>query len=262
MTAKPSVVRRVRVPDLEPGYDDQVDPVDRPLVKEVITLLFEMAHFKQPKEVPEAPIAATAPEVSLLRPFSFFQNNPAAASSSSRGAYTLNDFNMENDMDVDDSDDVEPQGGRLSERANATVYDDVVDYAVIHCPEMQCYIINALMPRDAIFTVSRCNVICSLSIALILTESISFHSDLQTGRPVFNIRVNKRSDPRTLLTRMHLIEQIGVGPAVRVNGGGSGNGNGFSLADGVSVRRTADGTVINAHVNSRPTKRARHNTDS
>jgi hypothetical protein len=232
---KGTVKRKVLLPDLDAGWDEQVADEDRSLVREVLSCIRELARFKQPR----APLEEGTSRVS------------AAAAAASSGSLNLGDTSMLRNFfgaaapDADLDEDGDRDGDRDRDRD-----DDSIQYVVSYNNEGQYYIVNTLLPLDTVLTVDRLALIVGLAQTLIMPNSIDIGIDLPTSRLFLNVRVNKHNNIRNFVSRMIIIEQLGAGPALRTTGG-------LPLAAGVAVRRTANGTVINEDGNPRPSKRAR-----
>lgn len=227
-----TVLRRILLPQLEDGWDEEIAEEDRGLVYDLLSHIRELARFRQPRMLSPAPAPTpshgTILDTNLLR--GIFGAEPRADKDDM-------DHDGGGDLDQDDSDD----GA-----------DDSVEYIVSARADSQCYIVNVLLPRDTIVTADRLGILCALSPSLILPNFIDWGIDRESLRPYMNVRVNRRSNPMHFQTRLVIIEQLGAAPAVRTS-------SGLPFADGVSVRRTHDGTVINNYGTSRSNKRARPN---
>lgn len=130
-----------------------------------------------------------------------------------------------------------------------------VEYTLTANADLQCYFFNVLFPRNVDITADRFGLICSLSPAHILPCYINVGVDLQHGRPYMVVRVNKKSNPMSFSSRLVIIEQLGAGPAMRCTPS-------LPLGEGVSVKRTQDGTIINSYGSQRSSSNKRPRSDS
>lgn len=226
--------RRVLLPALEPGWDENVDAEDRPLVNEVLSMAREIARFKQPRAAPAGP--DDAHEQTVLR-----------GRGGGGGGGNVNAMDI--DDDSNDALDIDaPRGAG----AGAGADDDSIQYAITRDPASQYYTISILVPIDTLFTLNRLMHLCSPSYPRIHSNTISLGWDLDMQCPFINVRVDKRANLVHFAERIVIIEQLGGGAVDRITGG-------LPLSDGVSVRRTADGTVISSQSSARASKRARMN---